>query len=217
MSRIRKIIKNPTKHKKNYFFVDACFLANKYIPLKVAPDVSERNRLRACHVWWKEIDRQLNLDVARVYIPDICIAEAFKVLAKKYYVEHWFKLPNDLRIARKKLSKDVTINTKILKSPRRKTKYHDISTSRDIIISVDRFYEAFMKHKRKVQIADLILVATVKYAMDFYDLPRSQVHIITLDNDLRLGIKNILELPNAYDPTNRNDAFEKVFCFQRKT
>ena len=36
------------------------------------------------------IDAQLDAGFARIYVPDICIAEAFKVLAKKYYSHKWF-------------------------------------------------------------------------------------------------------------------------------
>lgn len=144
-------------------------------------------------------------------MPDICIAESFKVLAKKYYVDKWFKTSHDLKTARDKLSKDISIMPKELKSQQRHIKYHDVSTSRDIIISVDRFYELFMKNKKSVQIADLILVATAKYLMDFYDLHKNQLHIITMDGDLYSGSKKISELPNAYDPTIECDRFEVIF------
>lgn len=72
-------------------------------------------------------------------------------------------------------------------------KYHDVPTCRDIIIAVDRFFELFMRNKRKVQIADLIVVVTAKYLIDFYDIPKDYMHIITLDRDLRLGIKRITQ------------------------
>jgi hypothetical protein len=58
MPRIRKINRNPDKG-RNYYLVDACFLANKYIPLERAPDGEERNRIELCMGWWEEIDRQL--------------------------------------------------------------------------------------------------------------------------------------------------------------
>jgi hypothetical protein len=115
------------------------------------------------------------------------------------------------------MSKDITMTRKELKRQNRKVKYHDVSTSRDMIISVDRFYELFMKHGKKVQLPDLIIVATAKYFMDFYDLPRSQLHIITLDQDLWSGSKKIAELPNAYDPTQKSDDFDRIFRKQRHT
>ena len=141
----------------------------------------------------------------------MCIAEAFKVLAKKYYEEKWFTSPAAFRRAKKALSDDVHIPTKNLKSTSRNVRYHDISTNRDIIISVDRFFELFTKQGKKVQIADLILVATAKYLIDFYDLPKTRLHIVTLDKPLKGGISRISELPNAYDPTTTLHRAEVVF------
>ena len=211
MPRIRKIRKIPATDEKNYFVVDACFLANKYIPQRVAPKGQQKDRIRACVEWWKEIDRQISNEKARVYVPDVCIAEAFKVLAKKWYVEKWFKWGAELKTARDRLSKDISIPPKQLKKQTRRIGYHDIPTSRDIIIAVDRFFELFMKHGFEVSLPDLIIVATAKYLMDFYDLPRKQLHIITLDKQLWAGTKKILELPNAYDPTEPKDSFTRIF------
>ncbi len=211
MARVRKIQKNPSRTKRNYFLVDACFLAEKYVPVGTAPTTDAASRIRECKKWWKEIDRQVDGEKARVYIPDICIAEAFKVLAKKYYQEKAFKNSTTFKIARDRLRDDVTTPAKVLKSQERHIRYHDVPTSRDIIIAVDRFYEAFMKAKKNVTIIDLILVATAKYLMDFHDAQRSQLHIVTMDNALWSGTKKITELPNAYDPTQPGDAFDKVF------
>lgn len=210
MARVRKIHRKPDKS-RNYYLIDACFLANKYIPIKVAPDDQEKQRLRDCHAWWKEINDQLKAGRARIYVPDVCIAEAFKVLAKKYYLDEWFKTSVEHKRARDKLSKDLRVDPKDLQKSRREILYHDISTNRDIIIAVDRFFEIFMKYKRSVQIADLIVLATAKYLMDFFDIPRSVLHIITLDGDLWAGSKKVQELPNAYDPTNKKDAVERIF------
>lgn len=211
MARIRKIPKHPTKAKRNYFLVDACFLAEKYLPVGTAPSTEAASRIRECKKWWKEIDRQVDDERARVYIPDICIAEAFKVLAKKYYQEEAFKNSTTFKQARDRLRVDVTTPAKVLKSQKRHIRYHDVSTTRDIIIGVDRFYEPFMKARKNVGIVDLIVVATAKYLMDFHDAQRSQVHIVTMDAALWSGTKTITELPNAYDPTQSGDAFEKVF------
>jgi len=90
-------------------------------------------------------------------------------------------------------------------------RYHDLSTNRDIIIGVDRFFELFFKHKKRVQIADLILVATAKYLLEFYDIPKDRLHLVTCDNALREGISKAVELPNAYDPTRRGHRPEVVF------
>lgn len=207
MARIRRIYRNPSQG-KNYFVIDANFLANKYIPPQRAPNAREKTRIEKCRDWWKEIDTQLDFDKARVYIPDLCIAETFKVLAHKYYVERWFQ-KSEYSNARNSLKRDITVLPKILRAHSRTIRYHDISTSRDIIISVDRFYEVFLKEGLNVSLPDLVILATAKYLIDFYDVPKNRIHIVTLDRNLRNGSKKIQELPNAYDPTK--DDRHKIF------
>lgn len=80
-----------------------------------------------------------------------------------------------------------------------------------MIISVDRFLELFFKNGNRVQVADLLLAASAKYLMDFYDIPKSSLHIVTLDVALREGIAKVVELPNAYDPTIRSHRAAVVF------
>ena len=210
MPRVRKIYRDPGAV-KNYFIVDACFLANKYLPKDLAPAGGSRDQIERCLEWWKEIDAQLSAGNARVYIPDICIAETFKVIAKKYYQDNWFQTPQKMNASRIRLRKDIVNPTEKLRRAKRDIKYHDVPTTRDIIISVDRFYQLYMKHNKNVSIPDLILVATAKYLMDFYDFPRNRLHIITLDRALRAGTKMITELPNAYDPTMVEDRYDRVF------
>ncbi len=211
MPRVRKIKKRPLKNRKNYFLVDANFLAEKYLHVGSAPSQEVKQRIRECKRWWREIDRQVNDERARVYVPDICIAEAFKVLAKKYYQENAFITSHQFKVARDKLQGDVTIPHKILKAQKRQVWYHDMPATRDIIIAVDRFYELFMKNNCNVSIVDLIVVASAKYLMDFYDVDRSQLHILTMDKALWRGTKKITELPNAYDPSEPGDRFGRVF------
>ena len=134
MPRIRKIKRYPTPT-KNYFVVDANFLANKYISPDLAPRLRDRERIKKCLEWWEEINQQIRSNRARVYIPDICIAETFKTLASKYYNDHWFTSSGELNNARKRLRKDVTTPARTMRASRRRVMYHDISTSRDIIIS----------------------------------------------------------------------------------
>lgn len=210
MPRVRKIRRDPTDG-RNYFVIDACFLANKYIPASCAPNVRERNRIEKCLEWWEEIDKQLEINKARIYVPDICIAETFKTLAKKYFRDQWFSSAVDLDNARKRLREDIVTKPKTLRGFRRNIRYHDISTSRDIIISVDRFFELFLKYNLNVSLPDLIIVATAKYLVDFYDIPRTSLHVVTLDNALWEGSKKIQELPNAYDPTKQSDSRDRVF------
>jgi hypothetical protein len=201
MPRIRRISRNPNPG-RNYYLVDANFLVNRFIPPDVAPDAQQRIRIDRCNEWWEEIQAQLKRNKARVYVPDICIAESFKTLAKKYYEDKWFKRPADLNNARIGLGKFVAVPPKTLKATRREIKVHDISTTRDIIISVDRFYELFH---------DLIIVATAKYLIDFYDIPRDRLHMVTLDTGLWEGTTKIQELPNAYNPAHASDGANRVF------
>ena len=210
MARVRKIQRQPGD-RKNYFIVDACFLANKYLPSGLAPPGGSRDQIVRCMEWWNEIDTQLAAGSARVYIPDICIAETFKVIAKKYYQDKWFPTSQRMDASRRRLRGDIVNSSEELRRARRDIKYHDVPTSRDIIISVDRFYRLFMKHRKNVSLPDLILVATAKYLMDFYDFPHNRVHVITLDKRLWEGTKKIAELPNAYDPTVAADHFSRVF------
>lgn len=161
--------------------------------------------------WWNEIESQIKQRRARVYIPDICIAETFKVLAKKYYQERWFRSPQDLGHYRAQLRKVVSLKRSELRKANRFIAYHDIATTRDIIVSVDRFFELFLRHKKWVSVPDLIVVATAKYLMDFYDAPKENLHIVTLDKNLRDGSRIIQELPNAYNPTYKWDRCNLVF------
>jgi hypothetical protein len=209
MANVRKIYRD--EESKHYYLVDANFLANKFIPTNISPAGREQERVEACQAWWTEIASQLTAHKARVYDPDICIAEAFKVLAKKYYEEKWFKSSVAFNKAKKTLSGFVRTDPKTLRAYTRNIRVHDISTNRDIIVSVDRFFELFSKHKKKVQIADLILASTAKYLMDFYDIPKDSLHIVTMDVQLREGIAKSADLPPAYDPTLKTHRAAVVF------
>jgi predicted nucleic acid-binding protein len=210
MAKVRKISCDK-RTGRNYYLVDSNFLANKHIQSRYAPTERDKVRLEACHAWWKQIDEQLDSGYARVYTPDICIAEAFKVLAKKYFREGWFPNPAAYGAAKRGLSRDVSTPDRHLRAQRRDVRFHDISTNRDIIVSVDRFFEIFHRHGKNVGVVDLILVATAKYLIDFYDIPKQMLHVVTLDNALREGLAKITEVPNAYDPTRPFHRAELVF------
>lgn len=211
MARVRKIKRAPAPG-RNYFLVDANFLVNRFIPPICAPQGIERTRVEACRAWWDEIDPQLAHRRARVYVPDVCVAEAFKVLAKKYYsASPWFRSAAEFTVAKRKLSAFVRTESSTLKSLKRNIRVHDVPTSRDVIISVDRFLEVFFKNGKRVQVADLLLAASAKYLMDFYDIPKACLHIVTLDVPLREGIAKVTELPNAYDPTIKSHRAGLVF------
>jgi hypothetical protein len=210
VARVRKILRNPPRTEKNYYIVDACFLVEKYLPLETVLGEQQASILESRR-WWEEIDRQVEKKLARVYIPDLCIAEAFKVLAKKNYKESAFKHTTSYIRARDRLSSDVSIDHRALKAKNRHIRYHDMSATRDIIISVGRFYELFIKHNYNVGVIDLIIVSSAKYLMDFHDAQRSQIHIVTMDSALWKGTKKISELPNAYNPREKSDSFARVF------
>ena len=210
MARVRKIERNP-KDGKNYFLVDANFLTMKYISSNIAPNSKEKNRIDKCMEWWNEINSQLRNGKARVYVPDICIAETFKVIAKKYYEDKWYKTSSAMDNARRRFRRDIVNKPKTLRSANRIIKFHDLPTSRDVIISVDRFYRLFMKHNKKVQLPDLIIVGSAKYLIDFFDIQKNRLHIVTLDKALWEGTKKINELPNAYDPVQPSDYKDRIF------
>lgn len=210
MAKARKISRKPTTF-KNWYVVDANFLANRFIPSSRAPSSKEKDRIDFCMEWWIEIENQLRKGSARVYVPDICIAETFKVLAKKYYQDAWFRSSQDFHYYRRQLREKVSIPKRELRKANRNIKYHDVESNRDIIIAVDRFYEVFFNAGKKVQLPDLLVVATAKYLMDFFDIPKSHLHIVTLDKQLRDGSKKIPEIPSAYDPTVTSDRADRVF------
>ncbi len=210
MARPRKILRKPTTG-KNIYLVDANFLANRFIPTKSVTDIKEKLRVQHSQDWWKEIDAQIHSGNAFVYVPDLCIAEAFKVLAMKYYRDDYFKRPVDYMNARKKLGDFLHVSPRTLKAADRKIKVHDISTSRDIIIAVDRFNEMFIKNKLSVSVVDAIILATAKYLIDFYHLPSKQFFIVTQDNALWRGSKKIADIPSAFNPNAPSEFAAKVF------
>jgi predicted nucleic acid-binding protein len=209
MPRVRKIQRKPTG--RNFYLVDANFLANRFIPLARVTDAAERQRVQRSMDWWREIDAQLASGHAFVYVPDLCIAEAFKVLAKKYYVDRYFRRSVDHKNAREGLSNFLKVSPRTLRASKRNVKVHDISTSRDIIISVDRFNEVFLKHRLSASVVDALILATAKYLIDFFHLPAKQLHIITLDNHLWRGSKKIAEIPTAFNPNAPSEVASKVF------
>ena len=209
MPRVRKISRNPNG--TNYYLVDACFLANRFVPQKSAPEAA-KERIARCLEWWKEIDRQVKARKAIVYVPDVCIAEAFKVLAKKYYRQKLFTNPAAYNKAKNRLFRYVSTPTKTLKAFDRHIRCHDISTCRDVIIAVDRFFEIFMKHRHDANLPDLIILATAKYLIDFYKLPYESLIIVTMDSALHAGSKKVPDIPSAFNPTLKNESAQKVFA-----
>lgn len=198
-----------------YYLVDANFLANRHINAEKVNDGREKNQIECAKAWWKEIREQLKNDRARVYILDLCIAEAFGVLAKKYYNnEDIFSNPGSYAHAKGALTKDLTLSSKEAKKSIRSIKYHDIQTNRDIVISVDRFFEKSYKERKKfgaTSIVDLMILATAKYLLDFYGLPKDRLFMVTQDKALYRLAKSYADLPMAFNPAEPRDAAEKVF------
>ena len=58
MARVRRIHRKPSGN-RNYYIVDANFLANWYIFPKYVPNTDEKARLERCQEWWKEIDEHV--------------------------------------------------------------------------------------------------------------------------------------------------------------
>ena len=209
MARVRKIRRSPPE--KIAYVIDANFLVNKFIPTACVTDPTEKAIIAKSLEWWSEVDAQIQAGHAVIYVPDICIAESFKVLAKKYYKHKYFKRPIDHKNARDKLSSFIQTPANVMRAVNRRIKVHDVPTSRDLIISVDRFNEIYNKHGKNVSVVDLLILATAKYLMDFYAIPKSRMNIITLDTALWEGSKKVQELPNAYHPGKASDASARVF------
>ncbi len=200
---------------KKYYLVDANFLVNRHINADKVSDPKEQHQIRSAKAWWNHIKKQLDKDQARVYVLDLCIAEAFKVLARKYYNnEAIFATGSSYSHAKSALAKDLTLSSKDAKKSTRAIKYHDIQTNRDIIISVDRFFEKSCKEQKKngkTSIVDLLILATAKYLVDFYGLPKNDLYIITQDNPLYKLAKSYADLPMVFNPSEARDEASKVF------
>lgn len=209
MGRVRHILKSPPE--PLFYLVDANFLANRFIPYGRVTDAKERQRVERSQDWWLEIDQQIQHAKAVVYVPDVCVAEAFKVLAKKYYKNKYFRSTAEYKFARDALSAFIHLSPKTLKSSTRKVSVHDLSTSRDIIIAVDRFFEVFFKHDLSASVIDLLILATAKYLVDFFRIPTTRLHIVTLDVSLWRGSRKLVDVPSAFNPNNKGEFAGRVF------
>ncbi len=211
MRSIRRCIPKTPKE-THFYLVDANFLANKRINEKQIQDAGQKKRVTCAKAYWKHIDKQLKENIARVYVLDLCIAETFKVLAKKYYnQEKIFSNYSSYAHAKKRLHEDLHLPSKEARSADRNIKYHDIQTNRDITISVDRFFEKDFKMKTNVSIVDLMILACSKYLIDFYGIKKESLCIITQDNELYRLARSYNDLPSVFNPHKDADSAEKVF------
>lgn len=185
-----------------YFLIDTNVLVNKYLNPSTIKDVTEKARVQACKEWWKEIQVLLKKSKARVYVLDLTIAEAFKVLAKKYYGGKVFSTTAAHKQARDRLRKDIHLPLNVARAWKRRIGFHDVSTNRDIIISVDRFFEKMHKLKLKnIGIVDLLILASAKYLLDFYGIKQEEMFIVTMDKAMWSLARSLQDLPRTFNPT----------------
>lgn len=104
MARVRKISINPNP-RENYYPVHANFLVNRFVLLAIDPNAHQKQRIESCNEWWEEIETPLERSKPQGCVPDVCIAQSFKTVAKEYYEEKWFKTPVEFNNARKNLGK----------------------------------------------------------------------------------------------------------------
>ena len=180
------------------FVVDACVLVDAALAT-VLPS-PENPRQEQTKEWWDRLHDLALAGESTIYIPDICIAEAFKVVAKKTWVQELLNHPQKTKV--ETLLRDwVTIDTKMLKNPERIVPVHDISTNRDIIISVDRFLKtAITNGCKSLTVPDLIVAATAKYLIDFYNFRKEALHIVTNDQRLAKLIRACEEFMAPIEP-----------------
>jgi hypothetical protein len=103
--------------------------------------------------------------------------------------------------ARRRLRRFVSASHREMARMSRLVGVHDEPVNRDVIIGVDRFFETMFKNGLNVQIGDLLLLSIAKYLMDFYDIPRERLFIITTDRALVKLTRRVTDVPTAIDPT----------------
>ena len=210
MAKIRQIQRNPSGG-KNYFIVDAGFLISKYLPLDRVSDPEQKASVEKSLHWWGEIDSQLRSDKARVCVPDPCLAKVFSTLAHKHFADRWFQDYTEYGRVRTKLIEDTT-TPKILNQDSRQVKYHEITTPQDVTTSfIFRFFEAFQEAGYIIEPTDLVVRAAAEYLIDYYDIQRNQLQIVTLVRGLRDGSEKIPGFLNIYNPIVPEDERSRVF------
>jgi hypothetical protein len=207
----KKIPKQPNG--KLYYLIDTNFLVNKHLNPRNIQDKGEINRIKAAKEYWKIIDQQLDDNIAQVYILDVCIAETFKVFAKKYYNhEPIFKSHSSYAHVCSKVRKDITLSPKEARKSNRNIKYHDLQTNRDIIIGVDRFFENINRKKlKKLGIVDVMILSAARYLIDYYGIDKNSLAIITQDAALYKLASSYSNLPPAFIPHRQKYSSKKVF------
>jgi hypothetical protein len=195
-----------------WYLVDANFLVNRYLDPRKISDKGERSRVNAAKLYWDIIDDQISQGKCKVFILDVCIAEAFKALAKKYFCNQpCITSPAEYNRTKNRLRTDVKLSSGMASRTHRTIRFHDIQTSRDIIIGVDRFFEKVHKSQASVSIIDLMILSTAKYLVDFLGFSNKNLFIITHDNELYRLARSFNDLPKCFNPTKKQDASDKVY------
>lgn len=211
MRTIKRVI--PIKPKARiWYLIDSNFLVNRYLDPTIIEDEKEKKLVRDAHNYWKVIDQQQKASLAIVFILDICIAETFKTLAKKYYLKPpVFPNVNKYNAVKRKLRRDLQLSIGEARKVSRNIKFHDIQTNRDIIIGVDRYFEKTLKNNYRVGICDLLILSSSKYLLDFYGFSKSDLFIITQDSPLYKLARELNDIPNTFNPSEKADSHNKVF------
>ena len=196
-----------------WYLIDACFLVNKYLDETRTKDQGEIDSISAAKQYWKIIDQQLSKGQCKIFILDVCIAEAFKVLAKKRYQKSTLiKSAVEYNRTCAKMSEELRLTTKEAKRQNRTIRYHDIQTCSDIILGIDRFFEATYKRGGAgLGTVDLMLLSTGKYLMDFYGFTKADLFLITQDRVLYKIARSLNDLPKTFNPQEPKDNYKKVF------
>ena len=196
-----------------WYLVDTCCLVNKYLDAGWATDQNEKDAILSAQEYWRVIDQQLGKRQCKIFLLDVCIAEAFRVLAKKRYQSTpFFKSKVDYNRTCDRMSKDLSLGSREAKRMDRNVQYHDIQTCSDIIIEVDRFFEAIFKRGGAgLRTVDLMLLSTGKYLMDYYGITKEDLFLITQDKELYRIARTLNDLPKAFNPQDPKDNHRKVF------
>jgi hypothetical protein len=205
----KKIVLEPKE--TIYYIIDTDFFVNKYLNPSEGSNTHDRDRIRNSHKWWEIIDWQINKKFAILYINDLCIAETFKVIAKKYYIEKFLKR-NRYQNIRNKITSDIQLSISKLISKCRFIKYHNLSIERDIIVGASRYLEIAHKHNlQTISVVDLITLSSAKYLMDFYRINKEQIYILTGDDKIIKCSKFSKDGSIVIDPLNPKNTYDKYY------
>jgi len=194
-----------------FYIIDANFFANKYLKSSESVNVTDHDRIENSHAWWEVIDWQINNNIAIVFINELCIAETFKVIAKKYYQEKVIN-NNVFQVIKKQITNNIQLSVRKLISKSRYIQFHNITVDRDIIIGASRYLEIAHKHNlQSLSVIDLTILSSAKYLMDFYRIKKEQIIILTGDRKIIKCAKFSNEGPCVFDPLDPNNTIDKYF------